>query len=166
MKKTYLLFFCILILLIIALCACSTQKKELQEPVSFYYASSDITYNSPTGVISSEIREGVGYHGNLSAFLHAYLRGPASSNLENVFPSDVYLVSCEIEEQVAKITLSAQLSNLSELKLTTACSALLMTVHEYTGVDTICIQAKGEKLDGKDAITLSMDDVIFIDTVE
>ena len=164
MKRLLLLTCCIL--LVVGLCSCSSKRAELQEPVNFYYANAKLTYNSPTGVLAHEAREGAGFHGNLSAFLHAYLRGPSSPDLEGTIPSDVYLVSWEMDNDMVIITFSSQFSTLSGLKLTTACSALLLTVHDYIGMDTICVRAKGEKLDGKDSITLSIDDVVLIDTAD
>ena len=162
MKKTSLLIGCFLVIFL--LCACSAKKDELQEPVHFYYTNTEISFNSDDGVLAKEIREGAGFHSNLSAFLHAYLRGPVSPDMESIIPTDVYLVSCRIEGRTATIVLSSQFASLSGLKLTTACSGLLLTLHDYTGVDILCIQAKGEQLDGRDSIVLSLDDIVLIDT--
>ena len=164
MKRTLLLI--VSFLFVLSLCACGSTKEEINEPVNFYYLKSEINFNSASGVLEKEVREGAGFHDNLSAYLHAYLRGPLSSELESLVPSEVYLVSCEAVDNTVSIVFSAQFSSLSGLKLTTACSALLLSVHDFTGADTIYIQAKDEKIDGKDAIVLSMDDVVLTDIVE
>ena len=164
MKRTTLFICCFL--LIFLLCACKDQKEDLVEPVNFYYANSEITFHSDDGVLAKEMREGASFHGNLSAFLHAYLRGPESSSLESIIPSDVYLVSCRIEDKTATIVLSSQFSALSGLKLTTACSGLLLTLHDYADIEILCIQSKGERLDGKDSIILSLDDIILTDATQ
>ena len=162
MKRTILLICCFL--LIFLLCACNARKEDLQEPIHFYYANSEITFHSDDGVLTKEVREGAGFHGNLSAILHAYLRGPEAPGMESIIPSDVYLVSCRIEDTAATIVLSSQFSSLSGLKLTTACSGLLLTLHDCAGVDILSIQAKGERLDGRDSIILSLDDIVLTDT--
>ena len=162
MKKICLMICCILILQMLN--GCGGKTEEFKEPVNFYYSNKEISYNSPDGVIQSEQREGAGYHGNLTAFMHAYLRGPVSAELETVIPSDVYLVSCEIIGDTANITLSSQFAKLSGVKLATACSSILLSVHDYTGVEAVCIRAKDAKLDDKDDLVLTMNDIVLIDT--
>ena len=153
-------------LFVLSLCACGNATEEIKAPVNFYYLKTEIDFDSANGVLEKEVREGAGFHDNLSAFLHTYLRGPHSSELERLIPLDVYLVSCEANESTVTIVFSAQFSSLSGLKLTTACSALLLSVHDYTGADTIYIQAKDAQIEGKDSIVLSMNDVVLTDIVE
>ena len=138
----------------------------MKEPINFYYLKTEIDFDSANGVLEKELREGASFHNNLSAFLHAYLRGPQSSELESLIPSGVYLVSCEANENTVSIVFSAQFASLSGLKLTTVCSALLLSIHDYVGADTLVIQAKDAKIDGKDSIVLTMDDVVLTDVVE
>ena len=164
MKKLSLLICCAL--LVQLLCSCMTDKEDIKEPVNFYYCNSNIAYNSPTGVIQAEVRESSGFQGNLLACLRAYLQGPVNSELKRFIPADVYIVSCQIEADMVNLVMSSQLSDLSGIELTTACSALLMTIHDFTGVQTLQISAKDAQLDDKDQIILTMDDIVLIDTVE
>ena len=164
MKKLSLLICCAL--LVQLFCSCATKKEDFVEPINFYYCNSNIAYNSTTGVIQAEVRESAGFHGNLLAFLRAYLQGPANSELKRFIPPDVSIVSCQIEADRVNLVLSSQFSNLSGIELTTACSALLMTIHDYTGVQTLQISAKDAHLDDKNEIILTIDDVVLIDTVE
>ena len=163
MKKFCIVLCCILMLPM--LFACSNKKEELQEPVSFYYCNKDITYNSDAGVICPEVREGAAFHGNVVAFLRSYMLGPRDTNLRNPIPTDVYLVSCELNEDIVCMEFNAQFADLTGLDLTTACSAILLTIHDYTGAQTLKVSAKDAKIDDKDVFELSMDDVILIDTV-
>ena len=78
----------------------------------------------------------------------------------------VYVVSCQIDADRVILVMSSQFSNLSGIELTTACSALLMTIHDYTGAQTLQISAKDAQLDDKNEIILTMDDIVLIDTVE
>lgn len=162
MKRITIFLCCVLLLM--NLCSCSGKDEEFKEPVNFYYCNKEISYNSPTGVIQPEVREGVGYYGNLSAFLRAYLRGPISYELRSFIPSDVYLVSCEVSENMATVVLSAQFAKLSGVDLSAACSALLLTIHDYTGSDTLQVSAKDTQLDAKDVFVISMDEIVLMDT--
>lgn len=164
MKKLSLLICCALLMQMI--CSCAVKQEDFIEPVNFYYANSDITYNSPVGVIQPEAREGSAFRGDLLPFLGAYLQGPTSSELKRLIPADVYIVSCQVESDSVNLVMSSQFSNLSGIKLTAACSALLMTIHDYTGVQALKISAKDAQLDDKREILLRMDDIVFIDTAE
>ena len=164
MKKICLLLCCFL--LIQTLCSCSAKKEEFRKPVNFHYCRREMTYNSTSAVIQPETREGFGYHGNIVAFLQAYLRGPVSEDLETLIPADVYLVSCSVEEGIADVVFSSQFSKLSGVKLSTTCSAILLSVHEFADIATVRISAKDAQLDGKDVVVLSLEDVILLDAVK
>ena len=161
MKKISILLCITLILQM--LCACASKQEELKEPVNFYYCKNEATFNSPTGVIFPEVREGAGYHGNLTGFLQSYLNGPKSNDVSSFIPSDVYLVSCEVNQDKVMIVFSKSFEKLSGINLSTACCALLLTVHDYTGANTIVVSAKDGKIDDKDTVTFSMDDVVLMD---
>ena len=162
MKKISILLCCALIMQMF--CSCTANKEEFQEPVNFYYGNKEIFYNSPAGVIQAELREGNNFHGNLTAFLRAYLLGPMSSDLYSFVPSDVYVVSCEVNEGYAVVVLSSQFSNLSGVELSAACSALLMTLHDYTGIETLELKVKDSQLDGKSEIIIGINDIVLMDT--
>lgn len=163
MKKSCLLLCFLLILQI--LCGCTSKKEEFKKPVNFYYCRREVTYNSPQAVLYPETREGYSYHSNIIAYLHAYLCGPQSEELEAPIPPDVYLVSCSVEEGIADIVFSNQFSKLSGVKLATACSALLLSVHEFSNVETIRVRAKDAQVDGRAYFELSLDDIVLLDTV-
>lgn len=161
MKKISILI-CVALLLQ-TLCSCSSKEEVFNEPVNFYYCKNEVTYNSPTGVFFPEVREGAGYHGNLTGLLQAYLNGPKKELLHSFIPSDVYLVSSAVNDDEALIVLSKSFERLSGITLSTACSALLLTVHEYTGLNTIVISVKDGKIEDKDSIKLSMDQIVLED---
>lgn len=163
MRKFCCLVCCILTLQLFA--ACSRSNDEIQQPVDFYYINKEISYNTQDGVIGSEIREGSQLY-TLEDFLRVYLKGPVSSNLQSLMPDGVSLLSCTVENETVYIHLSSQFSALSGIKLTTVCSAILLTVHDYTGVQTICVSAENAKLDYKDVFQLSMDEIVLMDAVE
>lgn len=158
-------FFLCCVLLLQMLCACSGRKEEFENPVNFYYCRREVSYNSPQAVLHPEVREGASYLGNLFIFLYSYLQGPESDELETLIPSGVYLVSCSIDEGVADIVFSSQFSKLSGIKLTTACSGILLSLHDFADVNTVCITAKDAQLDEKSIFEISMDDIVLLDEV-
>lgn len=164
MKKVCVILCCCLLLQ--SLCACAGNQEEFKEPVNFFYLNKEISYHSPTGVIQPETIEGSAFHDNLTAFLNAYLRGPVSEELESPIPADVYLVSCEITNDTAAVVLSSQFSKLSGVELSTACSALALSVHSFAGTEGLQISAKNSQLDDKDMIILDIDDIVLIDVAE
>ena len=115
----------ICVLLCIAmLCACGRQAPEYAQPAKFFYCNKEISYNSPNGVISSEIRD---------TTIH--------------------------------LSFSKELAQLSGVELTTAGACLMLSLHEFSGIDTLILTAEGELMDEKEAFTISMEDIVTMDTV-
>jgi len=110
------------------------------------------------------MREGADFY-SLEDLLIAYLRGPLSSELQSMIPNGTSLLSCVVEDNIAHINFSAQFASLSGIKLTTVCSAFLLTVNGYAGIHTVSIQAENAKLDDKEAFVLSVDDIVLMDMV-
>lgn len=154
---------CVL-LVVCLLCACTGKSSELVDPVNFYYCNQDFSYNSPASVIQAEVREGTHFHGSTTALLQEYLKGPVSNDLQLIIPQDVSLVSCEVSGGSARVVMSVQFSKLAGVKLSASCSALLMTMHEFAEVDSLVICVAEGQLDGKNEITMSIDDIVLLDT--
>lgn len=157
-------FFLCCVLIVAQFAGCSHNDDEIQQPVNLYYINKEISYNSPEGVICYEIREGAQLH-NLFDLLCAYLDGPVSSHLQSFISNGVTVQSCFVENDTAYIHFSSQFSELSGIKLITACSALLLTAHDYCDVQSVCIQAESSKLDDKDEFILSLDEIVLMDLV-
>ena len=163
MKRITCILICILFIL--ALSACKDKEAELQVPSNYYYVNTNISYNAPDSVIRAEARETVNFYGNLEMFLNSYLDGPKSSALESYIPSDTKLVSCVVTNRTAEIVLSEEFSKLTGVRLSTACSAMLLTVHDYIGTETIIVSAENSLLDEKYEIQITMNDVVLMDSV-
>ena len=163
MRKICVFLCCVLMFHM--LCACGRNAEDFEVPVYYYFSNKEISYNTQNGVIQAEIREGADLHGNLTAYLHSYLRGPLSSNFDRIIPSDVYLVSCDMNGNSAEIVFSSQFSKLTGVELVSACSALMLSVNGFTGADSICIRAKNALIDEKDVFVLTMDDIVLTDYV-
>lgn len=163
MKKLCFLLCCVLALQLFS--GCTKKNENFQVPVNFYYSTKEITYNTPDSVIQAETREGAGYADDVEAFIQAYLQGPVSSDLQRIMPSDVYLVSCEVEGDTVCIVLSTQISKLSGISLLTACSALFLSLQDFAGTQTLQISADETLLDDKDMLTITADDIVLVDAV-
>ena len=163
MRKLCVFLCCVLMFHMLT--ACGRNAEDYQMPVRYYFNNKEISYNTQAGVIQAEIREGADLHGNLTAFLHSYLRGPASSDFKRIIPADVYLVSCEVKDDSAEIVFSNQFAELTGIELVSACSALMMSVNAFTEVDTLCISAKNALIDEKEVYIISMDDIVLSDIV-
>lgn len=162
MKKIALLLTAVLVLQL--LLGCSGKEEEIVQPVNFYYVNREITFNTAEGVISPEIHEGAEFQ-NLEDLLRAYLKGPDSAHLQSLLPGGTTLHSCIVEDGSAHIQFSSQFSNLSGVKLTTVCTAILLTAHDYMDVGSISFRSMGAKLDDKDDFILSIDDIVLEDAV-
>ena len=143
---------------------CSGKNEEIEKPVNFYYINNEISYNSPEAVISAEIREGTQLQ-TLEDLLPVYLKGPESPELQTLIPNGVSLLSCVVNHDTAEIYLSSQFSELSGINLTIACGAMLLTIHDFAGVQSISVYAENEKLDDKEVFMLSLDDIVLVDKV-
>lgn len=156
----------ICVLLCIAmLCACGRQAPEYAQPAKFFYCNKEISYNSPNGVISSEIREAKDCNGNVELYLQSYLNGPEFNHLYLLIPSGTKLLSSEIRDTTIHLSFSKELAQLSGVELTTAGACLMLSLHEFSGIDTLILTAEGELMDEKEAFTISMEDIVTMDTV-
>lgn len=159
--------FCLMLLVLLFLPGCQSQEEEeFVQPVNFYFPKADVTYFSAEGVISREVREADGYRQNYEYLLKMYLKGPESGELKRVFPKNVDLVRLELSETGATVVLSDAAARLTGLDLTVACACLTATVCDMTGVQTLTIRTKTQLLDGNKTITMSRDQILFLDNSE
>jgi len=161
MKKMISLLACVIILF--SLCACGQENEDIQQPVNFYYCSEKISYNSPTGVMKPEIREGIAFQDKAQMLLREYLQGPRTPELVSPIPNGTKLTSFQISDNSAYIELSSDFASISGIKLSTACCCIAMTVSEYTGCGTVYFRVEDGQLDNKDEIVLRVSDIIVID---
>ena len=159
MKRLFISF----VILCVILCGCSSAANKLTEPVKFYYRVSTVSFNTDSGVIAGETREGVHFQNTLE-LLAAYLRGPVTDNLTCPFPSDVTVISVDTVNATCTVTLSKDFSALSGLDLTIACNCLGMTLLEHTGVNTVEIIAAEAELDGQKSVLITRNSFLLFDS--
>ena len=168
MKRVFCFILAICLLLLI--CGCREEEPEYVHPVQFYYVnpiilSDSIGYGDTYSVFISETREAAGFLGDIEAFLLEYLKGPITTDLFLMIPSDVQLLDVKQNSKVIRITFSEELAKLMGIDLTLACSCLSMTVFENFKFDTIEIAADGILLEGKESVIIHRDKLLLIDSL-
>ena len=151
------------VVILISLSACNRTDDSLQEPVKFYYCNEEISYNSVSGVICEELREGAAYHGELEKLLKDYLSGPVSSDLYSLLPSGTELISCSVSGSKTALTFSAEFADLSGVQLSTACSCIVLTLHAYAGIETVQFRVRDGQLENQDSLIIHISDIVLMD---
>lgn len=164
MKKRIMILLSAIICLLC--CGCQKKAEELREPTAFYYCNRTVSFNTEEGVICSEMREGEHFSADAEKMLREYLSGPKSAELYSPIPQGTELVSFEINLDTAYIILSKEFSNLNGIKLSTACSCMVKTLAEYTPITKAQIYVDGGLIDNKDSITITVADIVLVDSVE
>ena len=147
------------------LCACSGKEPVYLEPVNFYYCNQTVSYNSPAALISPEIRESAGFENDINKFMEEYLKGPISDELKMVIPTGTTLCNARVQDNVVLLDFSHEFANLSGIDLTTSCVCIVKSLHEFAGIESVVFRADSSLLDEKDSFTLSMEDIVTMDTV-
>ena len=155
----------LILALVLSLLGCS-EKEDIEVPASFYYCASTVAYDSPNGVIASEVRETKSVCEDLTALLNLYLQGPLNADYRNPFPEGTVIEAMEWENSALILTVSAQFSQLTGLELTLASACLAKTALSQTGQRTVRIQCESNPLDGNPSITLSADSLLLVDITE
>lgn len=152
---------CILVFsLIIFLSGCIPSNAE--ESIQFYYLRSKYAYGSVDSVIAVEVRD-LPENNNINELLIQYLKGPLDSSLESPFPVDTMLIQLNSNGTIIHITLSDHIGKLTGVPLSLACACLAKTAMELTGAKTVQISADTLALNGKDFITVEIDDILLMD---
>lgn len=158
-----ILCFLICILLCVSFTACSYYDANIRSPISFYYRTQAIEYNEADGVIRPEIRESFGHEEDYIYLVTQYLNGPVSSECISPFPAGTTLEELDFLKDKVLITLSSHISLLSGPELSVACTCLSKTVLEMTGKEEVRIRSKGSLIDGKEYISIALDDIVLFD---
>ena len=147
------------------LCACGSKDPVYLEPANFYYCNQTVSYNSPTALISSEVRESAGFENDISKFMEEYLKGPISDELKTTIPAGTTLCTARVQDDTVLLDFSHEFANHSGIDLTTSCVCIVKSLHEYAGIETVVFRADSSLFDEKDSFTLSMEDIVTMDTV-
>ena len=134
MKKWLLALLTALLLV-----GCAAQKQEeVSDQCTFYYPTAQITYGSEQGVIGFERRKLSGTE-DVGQILSLYFEGPTEPSLTSPFPMGTRLESWRLQDGVLTLNVSVELSELSGLKRTIACSCISKTCLQWEQVRSVCI---------------------------
>ncbi len=159
MKKIVSLLLCASIML--TLCAC--QQTLVEKSGAFYYRRIQPTYGSEDGIIAPEMRKFPVINNDLSEMMESYFHGPESRGLESPFPRNTHVISWGIQDNVLSLNLSEPFAALSGVDLTVACSCIARTFLEILPIERVTIQVMHQTLNGQKSISLSADDMSFMD---
>lgn len=158
-------FVVTLLVLIILTCCCACTNDDVRKPVNFYYLSNPVDYNTSSGVVSPEIRDGEGYENDLASILSLYLNGPESEEYASPFPNGTEINRLTLDLQYADIEFNSAFSSLTGHDLTIACVCMSKTVIELTQCQAVRISAVGSQLNGNDYIEMTEENFLFIDNL-
>lgn len=153
MKK--LIPFLMLLLCIACLCSCKSDSESYEDPVSFYYLTDPVSFETNAGILSPEIREAKIFHNNTSEILNHYFSGPVNEGFASPFPPGLSVVSLVRNDGIITLTLNDAIASLTGSDLSISCVCIALTIIEYTGCQEVEIQAQNMLLDGKTSITIS-----------
>ena len=126
----------VILLCIVLLCGCSAEK-DLREPVSVYYRTSQITYGAEEGLIGTEKREFYNRRNELKKFLNEYLAGPITQKLSSPFPTGASVLEVTESDSNIKLMLNLPFLQMSASELTLAYACISRTLFEVTDVQTV-----------------------------
>ena len=157
-----ILSICLCVLL---LCSCSRKDPVYLEPVNFYYCNKTVSYNSPAALISPEVHESAGFENDIVRFMEQYLKGPNSDELSMLIPAGTVLHAARVQDDSVLLDFNQEFAELSGIELTIASVCVVRSLHEFVGIETVVFRAENALLDDKDSFTLSLEDIVMMDTV-
>jgi len=144
------------VLLIMPLYGCESQENTVQ----FFYLRSEYISGAEDGIISPEDREITSDRG-LNYLLRLYLEGPVSSELISPFPSGLYLLNSQLEDNTLLLVLSRELCSLQNIDLTLALGCLARTGFSLTDAEHIQINSTAD--DEHLSVSLHRDSFVLLD---
>ena len=160
MKK--LLSALLSICLIMCLFGCH-QESDTPQGTPFYYCKKDPSYQEDSTALTAEYRTDA-LDQSFNEVMEIYLQGPQSAALYSPFPDDLRLIGVHQENGVIYLTFSRELSQLSGLSLTMACSCITLTALTLTGANQAEIRCVTGLLDGQRSIIMDKDTLLLLDT--
>ena len=142
---------------------CTRQNTQEDERVVFYYQRAQIAYGSTEGVIAAEHREPQENWTELTGALNAYVDGPRTTELANVFPENCDVLVFTVSRNVAEVHMSRSFAQLQGMDLTLACVCMTKTVMALTDVKTVRISAEDSLLAGEQYLELNAKSVLYFD---
>ena len=141
--------------LLICLTACASPGGEGTEGYSLYFLSEED--GGPALTAAPYQGEGEPTPRQL---MNALLNGPDTGELATPFPAGVFLRSCQLEEGILYVDLSENYGGLTDVSLTLADYAIVLTLCQLDGVEGVCITAAGQPLSYRSHQILTPEEVL------
>ncbi len=162
-RRIAALFFGLLLLLIPG-CGKQPAIKDMVCPIKFYYKVTDDRYESTGEALDWLLFEAAGHEKDYFWILNAYFDGPSDESLLAPFPNSLELLTVQQDDTNLRVNVSDELSQLSGIDLTLACSCITLTCLEMEGIESVTITANGSPLDGKHAVVMDKGDILLEDS--
>ncbi len=162
MKKLIITVLCVALSLGASGCTAYSNYGSPKDPVSFYYCTQSSDHSESRTIIDVEPREALGHKDDPTYLLNLYLAGPISYQFASPFPAGVSLQELTINNGVAEITLSNQITQLSDYNITLALACLVLTADSILNVESVTIRAADALIYDSPSVTLSPEDFAFL----
>lgn len=149
---------CLILTFSLLLAGCTLSSEGVREPIRFFYLRSEYQYDTPDGVIASEIRDAASHAGDLTYLLALYLIGPSQDDLVCPLPQSTRIYSAEVKDDAVLLTLSDTEKTMADREFSLACACLALTCMEITGLDAVTIQS------GERSVTMTSENLTLYDS--
>lgn len=163
MKKFFA--FMLIICTLLSISACTSQKKTITSPVTYYYVQQQVDYSKPDNLIVPYIAESAGHEGDYKYLVGEYIATPPDAKFVSPFPVGTILEELRLENNRVQIVLSSQMAELSGVSMMVAFACLTKTVVGMTGIQTVQIQITDNLINGEESISLSPNSFSYWDSV-
>lgn len=164
MIKRTILGVCVIFMILFS--GCSQNSSDYVKPIKFYFPTAPGTYENGDKIISAEQREGVDYGDDLVWLLNTYLSGPISTELMNTAPAGSRVLEIRTANNRILVYMNKAFSSLDGIELSVTCSAIAMTLMDYTGKDHVIFFVEDALLDGNESIVINKENLILQDKFE
>ncbi|MBE6933211.1 MAG: hypothetical protein E7464_07530 [Ruminococcaceae bacterium] len=156
---------CLFLAMLLMLSGCMGQSPaKTEDGVLFYYRNADEkAYFSETGIMAAENRTIRWEQQSIAGLMEVYLQGPISPGLSSPFPKGLRLLETRILPGEITLIFDDSLSSLSAVGLRVAAGCIARTLWEYSGYETVILQAESQLLDGEEQLVLRPAEFVLSD---
>lgn len=159
MKRTMLVILSLLLFV-----GCQYQTAAPVQPVNLYYQRDELQYGVEDGIIAAEVVDMEGESLDYLQLLRRYLEGPDTAGLSLPIPAGVNLLSFSLENHLATVTMSREMSLLTGYNLTIGASCMAKTLLQFEQIHTVRIYADKSLLDGREYLEFTADSLLMTDS--
>ena len=149
----------LLALCLLLLSGCGPSEQSDQSLLLYYAARSDT--GGLSAALQGELWQDAPAQPNPGQMVDRLLQPPQDSQLEQVFPAELRLLSWSVSEGLLTLDFSEEYSELSGIALTLANYSLVLTLTQLETVDCVTVTVEGEALPEGSGQNLSAADLLL-----